>query len=89
MTEANQAKNLWRRRNTPMGGCQHYGYFWDAYYNTASNIQGTQKTTTISTTTPMEMITQLPFKLEIQSSELFGLRPVLGPNHEELRVQGL
>ena len=25
------------------GGCQNYGPFLDPYYNTAPNIQGTQK----------------------------------------------
>ena len=26
-----------------MGGCQNYGPFLDPYYNTAPNIEGTQK----------------------------------------------
>ena len=36
-----------------MGGCQNSGPFLDPYYNTAPNIQGTQKETIILTTTPM------------------------------------
>ena len=34
-----------------MGGCQNYGPFLGPYYNTAPNIQGTQKETIILTTT--------------------------------------
>ena len=36
-----------------MGGCQNYGPFLDPYYNTAPNIQGTQKGTIILTSTHM------------------------------------
>ena len=36
-----------------MGGCQNCGPFLDPYYNTAPNIQGTQKGTIILTTTHM------------------------------------
>ena len=35
------------------GGCQNYGPFLDSYYNTAPDIQGTQKRTVILTTTHM------------------------------------
>ena len=38
-----------------MGGCQSYGPFLDPYYNTAANIQGTQKGTKILTTTHMNL----------------------------------
>ena len=34
-----------------MGGCQNYGPFLDPCYNTAPNIQGTQKRTITLTTT--------------------------------------
>ena len=34
-----------------MGDCQNYGPFLDPYYNTAPNIQGTQKGTISLTTT--------------------------------------
>ena len=37
-----------------MGGCQNDGPFLDPYYNTAPNIQGTQKGTIILTTTHIE-----------------------------------
>ena len=36
-----------------MGGCQNYGPFLDAYYNTAPNISGTKKGTIILTSTHM------------------------------------
>ena len=36
-----------------MGGCQNYHPLWDPYYNTAPDIQGTQKGTIILTTTRM------------------------------------
>ena len=34
-----------------VGGCRHSGPFSDLFYNTAPNIQGTQKGTIILTTT--------------------------------------
>ena len=36
-----------------MGGYQNYGPFWGPYYNTAPNVQGTQKGAMILTTTHM------------------------------------
>ena len=36
-----------------MGGCQYYGPLLGPYYNTAPNIQGTQKGTLILTTIHM------------------------------------
>ena len=41
-----------------MGGCQNYGPFVDPYYNTAPNIQGTQKGTIILTTTHIYTYTE-------------------------------
>ena len=40
-------------RGAQMGGCQNYGPFLGPYYNTASNMQGTQKGTMFLTTTQM------------------------------------
>ena len=37
-----------------MGGCQNHGAFLGPYYNTAPNIEGTQKVTIILTTTHIE-----------------------------------
>ena len=42
-----------------MGGCQNYDPFSDPYYDTAPNIQGTEKGTIILTTTHTEY-TQCP-----------------------------
>ena len=43
-----------------MGGCQNYGPFSDPYYNTAPNVDGTQKGTIILTTTHVsDQITQV------------------------------
>ena len=39
-----------------MGGCQNYGPFLGAYYNTAPIIAGTQKGTLILTTTQKEKV---------------------------------
>ena len=39
-----------------MGGCQKYGPFLGPYYNTAPNIQGTQRGTIILTTTHMFLV---------------------------------
>ena len=36
-----------------MGGCQNYGPYVDPHYNTAPNIEGTQKGTIILTITHM------------------------------------
>ena len=47
-TKRKTTSNEWARH---MGGCQNYGPFLDPYYNTAPNIQGTQKGTIILTTT--------------------------------------
>ena len=38
-----------------MGGCQNYGPFLVPYYNTAPNIQGTQKGIIILTTTHVRL----------------------------------
>ena len=54
-----------------MGGCQNYGPFWDPYFNTALNIQGSQQGTIILTTTHIEIDSP---RMENQVAKGLGLR---------------
>ena len=53
-----------------MGGCQNYDPFLDPYYNTAPNIQDTQKGTIILTTTHMPVLNISIAKLVASSPKL-------------------
>ena len=53
-----------------MGGCQNYGLLLDPYYNTAPNIQGTQKGTIILTTTHIYIYIHTCVGIMLPSQEL-------------------
>ena len=62
-------------RNTHMGGCQNYCPFLGPYYNTAPNIESTQKGTILLTTTHMDYTAHVKQVVQCKASGSLTPKP--------------